>query len=230
MITESPAGTAFSVILDTETTGLDPNRDRLVEVAAIELNGISTGQIFHSYFNPGVKMNKEAERIHGLSDEFLKDKPAFRDRAADLISFISGKELIIHNAEFDIGFLNAELFRAGLGKISNPYQCSLKLARSKLKGPHNLDALCRRFNIDISKRTKHDAILDCQLLAKVWVELNGGLQPAFDLKIAEKKIEEYIVPARPVALPGRLSQEERSAFMDMLKESGRMMWKDLVKF
>ena len=168
------------IVLDTETTGLDPlDGHRLVEVGCVELvNRIPSGHTFHAYFNPERGMPAEAFAVHGLSEEFLKDKPFFVETADDLIAFLGDAPLVIHNAAFDLGFLNAELERAGRPLIARERLVdTLLIARRKHPGGSNrLDDLCVRYAIDNSRRTKHGALLDAELLAEVYVELIGARQ------------------------------------------------------
>lgn len=168
------------ICLDTETTGLDPkNGDRLVEVACIELvDKVRTGRFYHQYVNPRRSMPIEAFNVHGLSEEFLSDKPIFDHIAKDFLEFIEGGTLVIHNASFDLKFLNYELGLVGLDPIKKEDVVdSLSMARKKFPGsPASLDALCRRFNVDLSRRTKHGALLDTELLCDVYIELKGGAQ------------------------------------------------------
>ena len=167
------------IVLDTETTGLDPLAGhRVVEVGCIELvNTVATGKTFHAYFNPEMLMPAGAQDIHGLSDEFLADKPLFADKVEEFLEFIGDAQLVIHNAQFDIGFLNAELERVGKAKLTNPYVDTVSVARRKFPGQRvSLDALCERFSIDNSNRVKHGALLDSELLAEVYLELSGGRQ------------------------------------------------------
>ncbi|HKR24774.1 MAG TPA: DNA polymerase III subunit epsilon [Allosphingosinicella sp.] len=168
------------IVFDTETTGLSPlNGDRIVEIGCVELdNKVETGRTFHSYFNPGRPMPSDAEAVHGLSDRFLSDKPAFAELSEALLAFIGEAPMIAHNASFDFGFINHEL-----GACGRPSVCmtrmvdTLALARQKFPGAkHSLDALCVRFGVDRSQRIKHGALLDAQLLAQVYVELTGGRQ------------------------------------------------------
>jgi len=168
------------IVFDTETTGLSPlNGDRIVEIGCVELhNRVETGRTFHSYFNPGRPMPTEAESVHGLTDRFLSDKPAFDEVCGDLLEFIADAPLVAHNASFDFGFINHEL-----GQCGRPAVCStrmvdtLALSRQKFPGAkHSLDALCTRFGVDRSLRIKHGALIDAQLLALVYVELTGGRQ------------------------------------------------------
>jgi DNA polymerase III subunit epsilon len=168
------------IIFDTETTGLSPlNGDRIVEIGCVEMfNRCETGRHFHSYFNPGRPMPSEAEAVHGLSDRFLSDKPAFADICEELLAFIGEAPMIAHNATFDFGFINHELGQCGRPSVcTSRMVCTLVLARQKFPGAkHSLDALCTRFGVDRSQRIKHGALLDAQLLAQVYVELTGGRQ------------------------------------------------------
>jgi DNA polymerase-3 subunit epsilon len=174
------------IILDTETTGFEPSEGhRLVEIGCLELvNHLPTGNVFHTYLNPMRDVPPEAARVHGLTTEFLKSHPLFTEKVGDFLDFIGDDTLIIHNAEFDLKFLNAELKSAGFGK---PLQMSrvidtLPMAREKFPGqPANLDALCRRFKIDNSGRKFHGALLDSELLAEVYLELIGGRQHGLGL-------------------------------------------------
>lgn len=168
------------ICLDTETTGLDPfSGHRIVEIGCVEMiNQVRTGNHFHVYLNPERDMPREAENIHGLSAEFLSDKPKFREIARSFLEFIGDSPLVIHNAAFDLKFLNAELDVQRLPTI-DPARATdtVLIARKKFPGsPANLDALCKRFNIDLSSRTKHGALLDAELLAEVYLELKGGRQ------------------------------------------------------
>jgi DNA polymerase III subunit epsilon len=206
------------IILDTETTGLSPiTGDRLVEIGCVELiNHIPSGKTFHVYLNPERDMPKEAEAVHGLSAAFLKDKPLFKHIAADFLAFVGEAPLIIHNASFDMGFINAELAAIKLTAIP-PSQVidTLQMARrSHPMGPNSLDALCKRYGIDNSKRTKHGALLDAELLAEVYLELIGGRQTMLTLQAQSKtrKIEvlsgQNVARARPSPLISRLTAEE----------------------
>jgi len=164
------------VVLDTETTGLSIEKDRIVEIACIELDHhLPTKNLFHTFLNPeGVKVSEDAFEIHGYSNEFLNDKPKFKDIARDFIQFIKGKKIIIHNADFDLNFLNKELRSLNLETINKQNVIdSLTLAREKFPGAtaKNLTSLCKKFKIDTSSREKHSALLDCKLLSKVYIEL-----------------------------------------------------------
>ncbi|HMP55209.1 MAG TPA: DNA polymerase III subunit epsilon, partial [Novosphingobium sp.] len=173
------------IIFDTETTGLDPrNGDRMVEIGCVEMvNRVTTGRTFHAYFNPDRDMPEAAERVHGLSAAFLSDKPRFVERAEDLLEFIADSPLVAHNAGFDFGFLNMELERCGLEEVSRDRMVdTVAIARLRHPGAKNsLDALCTRYGIDRSHRTKHGALLDAELLAQVYVELTGGRQIGLEL-------------------------------------------------
>lgn len=210
------------IVLDTETTGLDPKGgDRLVEIGGIELlNGIPTGRIYHQYINPDRTMPMEAFRVHGISDEMLRDKPRFHEVAEGFRTFVDDAVLVIHNADFDIGFLNMELGRCGLPAIEpDKVIDSLKLARRKHPaGPNSLDALCSRYRIDNSARTKHGALLDAELLAEVYMELMGGRQAALVLGGEPVMVGLVSGPARRVAarrrpepLPPRITEAEIAA-------------------
>ncbi len=177
--------------LDTETTGLDPRSGhRVIEIAVVEMvNKVRTGNFFHTYVNPRREVPQEAFNIHGISTEFLKDKPIFDHVAQKFLDFIKGGKLVIHNAAFDIKFLNYELGVLGFPTIEmSSVVDSLTLARQKFPGaPASLDALCRRFGIDLSKRTKHGALLDTELLCEVYVELMGGAQTGFGFDATRKE-------------------------------------------
>jgi DNA polymerase-3 subunit epsilon len=209
------------IILDTETTGLDPaTGDRIVEIGAVELlNHLPTGRTFHVYINPERNMPAEAEAVHGLSSAFLADKPVFAKIADDFLEFIADSVLIIHNASFDMAFINAELaFEKRSAIPAERIVDTLHLARQKHPGASNsLDALCRRYGIDNSKRTKHGALLDSELLAEVYLELIGGRQTALNLvtsagrPAARSEIATSRVGQRPLPLPGRLTLQEKEA-------------------
>lgn len=168
------------IVVDTETTGLTPETGhRVVEIGCLELvNHVPTGSVFHQYLNPERDVPEEVVRIHGLTDEFLAGKPLFGSVADVFLKFVDESRLVIHNADFDLGFLNAELARAGRDALRNDVIDTVALARKKHPGaPANLDALCRRFGIDNSERIRHGALLDAELLAEVYLELVGGRQP-----------------------------------------------------
>jgi len=227
----------IEIVLDTETTGFDPDSgDRIVEIGAIELfNHLPTGRTFHQYINPQRSMPEEAFAVHGLDDDFLRDKPLFSDIAAEFIAFVKTAKLVIHNATFDMKFLNAELSWAGLPAL--PWDQAidtLAIARQRFPGsPASLDALCRRFNIDNSARTMHGALLDSEILADVYLELIGGRQPDFGLSAAQRQADSPADPQtgrrptkRPALLLPRLTEHEKNAhkvFIDQMGESA--LWK-----
>ncbi len=218
------------IVLDTETTGISPaDGHRVVEIGAIELeNHMPTGRVFHCYLNPERDMPAEAAAIHGLTLDFLKDKPLFANMAGEFVDFIADATLVIHNASFDVGFLNAELAAVKRDPIDyGRVVDTLQIARRKHPMASNsLDALCRRFGIDNAKRTRHGALLDAELLAEVYVELLGGHQRALDLATAQKNqnfalpITAARVAARAQPLPPRLSTEERAAHDALVRDLG----------
>jgi DNA polymerase III subunit epsilon len=208
------------IILDTETTGLDPfGGHRIVEIGCVELiNGISTGRTWHRHVNPERDVPQQAYDVHGLSADFLRDKPRFTEFADELLTFIEGAMLVMHNAAFDFGFLNAELERAAKPLLRwDRVVDTLALARRRHPGaPASLDALCRRYGIDLSERSLHGALLDCRLLASVYVELVGGHQAR--LEFATNGVQAAILHAtdaairpRPQPLAPRLTSAEMEA-------------------
>lgn len=225
------------IVLDTETTGLDPlDGHRLVEIGCIELvNRIPSGQTFHSYFNPQRAMPAEAFAIHGLSDEFLKDKMFFAEVADELLAFLGDAPLVIHNAAFDLAFLNAELERAGRQQLARERLVdTLLIARRKHPGGSNrLDDLCARYAIDNSRRTKHGALLDAELLAEVYVELIGARQAQLVLSqtiVAGQAVGEAImVRQRLVPLVTAITAEDRLAHRAFIATLGdNAIWRDYV--
>ena len=225
------------IVLDTETTGLDPlDGHRLVEIGCVELvNRIPSGQTFHRYFNPQRSMPAEAFAVHGLSEEFLKDKMFFEEAADELIAFLGDAPLVIHNAVFDLGFLNAELDRASRPPIGRERLIdTLLLARRKHPGGSNrLDDLCVRYAIDNSRRTKHGALLDAELLAEVYVELIGARQAQLVLSqsaVPERlRGEPIIVRQRLVPLVVTVTAEERAAHRAFIATLGEHpIWHDYV--
>ncbi|GAB4526054.1 MAG: DNA polymerase III subunit epsilon [Roseibium sp.] len=189
------------ISFDTETTGLNPRGgDRLVEIGGVELiNHIPTGNSYHVYINPQRDMPEEAFRVHGLSEEFLSDKPLFEHIADEFLEFVGEARLVIHNAAFDMGFINMELERAGRRIIANTQVLdTLEIARRKHPtGPNSLDALCSRYGIDNSRRVKHGALLDAEILAEVYLELIGGRQTALGLMLAEDEASSGSVATEP---------------------------------
>ena len=179
----------IEVILDTETTGLSVDKDRIVEIACIELNNhIPTKNIFHTFINPETKVSADAFNVHGYSDEFLSNKLKFREIAKNFLDFIKDKKLIIHNADFDLGFLNNELRRLNIKPIlKSDVVDTLQIARSKFPGVGNsLDALCKRYKINVEAREKHSALVDCHLLSKVYIELIDKKELTLDLELSNK--------------------------------------------
>lgn len=224
------------IVLDTETTGFEPeDGDRLVEIGAVELwNHVATGRVYHQYINPQRSMPTEAFNVHGLGDEFLADKPLFADVAQDFLDFIEDSKLVIHNAAFDMKFLNAELGWVRKPLIPNDQAIdTLTIARRKFPGsPASLDALCRRFGVDNSKREKHGALLDSEILAEVYLELIGGKQPDFGLsmsgqtstKLGESQV--WRAYTRPTPLQSRITDEETAAHADFVDDLGDgALWK-----
>lgn len=217
------------IVLDTETTGLSPQGgDRLVEIGCVELiNHIPTGKHFHVYINPQRSMPEEAFRVHGLSEEFLSDKPVFTAVAEEFRAFIGDATLVIHNAPFDMGFLNAQLEAAGMGRLGNPVIDTVMVARQKHPGARvSLDALCKHYGIDNSRRTLHGALLDSEILAEVYLELIGGKQVSLAL-VAEVEVTtigtsqtRIAVAPRPVPLPGRTSEAEAEAHAAFIAKMG----------
>lgn len=221
------------IVLDTETTGLDPNSGhRVVEVGCLELhNHIATGKSFHRYINPERDMPEEAEAVHGLSVAFLADKPVFADIADDLIGFISDSPIVAHNAPFDLGFLNAELALASRPTLSADRAIdTVPLARRKFPGAQvNLDALCRRFDIDLSARVKHGALLDAELLAEVYLELVGGREPGLGLAASARQVSVQSVDSKStrqprVPRPHSVTADEAAAHAAFLKNIMSPLW------
>lgn len=220
------------IVLDTETTGFEPSEGhRLVEIGAVELfNHMPTGQTFHVYLNPERSMPKEAFEVHGLGDDFLRDKPLFKHEAQNFLNFIKDSKLIIHNAAFDMKFLNWELKAYGFPTIPITQALdTLHIARSKFPGsPASLDALCRRFGIDNSRREKHGALLDSEILAEVYLELIGGRQPDLVLAPAQPSPQKIQVQVddnwrprpRPTPLPSRLTKEEAATHEAFVAKMG----------
>lgn len=224
------------IVLDTETTGFEPGEgDRIVEIGAVELfNHMPTGQTYHQYINPERSMPQGAFEVHGLGDEFLRDKPVFKKVGQAFLDFVGDSRMVIHNAAFDMKFLNAELGWAGLKLLPKDQALdTLAIARKRFPGsPASLDALCRRFGIDNSAREKHGALLDSEILAEVYLELVGGRQP--DLVLSNSKEaqtqdstdEMWRAQPRPAALAAQITEEERAAhkvFVDQMGDAA--LWK-----
>jgi DNA polymerase-3 subunit epsilon len=226
------------IVLDTETTGTDPAGDRIVEIGCVELlNYIPTGRTYHVYVNPQRAVSQGALAVHGLSDSFLAEKPVFAAVAPDFMEFVREARLVIHNAAFDVGFLNAELGRCG-HPIFEPDRaaCTLTLARRKHPNAANsLDALCSRYGIDNSRRTKHGALLDAEILAEVYIELMGGRQADLGLALGRAAAQRHngaiVVPARARTAPAsRLTDAEREAHLAFVSTlGGNALWREYLK-
>lgn len=222
------------IVLDTETTGLSPaGGDRLVEIGCVELiNHIPTGKTHHVYINPERSMPEEAFRVHGLSEEFLADKPVFKAVAEEFRAFLGDATLVIHNAAFDMGFLNAELEWAGMAALDNEVIDTVMVARQKHPGARvSLDALCKHYGIDNSRRTLHGALLDSEILAEVYLELIGGKQVSLAL-VEEVDMSQFGAGApriaarpRPAPLPARVTAAEATAHAAFIaKMGGDAIW------
>ncbi len=225
------------IVLDTETTGLDPYQGhRIVEIGCVELlNRIPTGQTYHVYVNPERDMPPEAEAVHGLTRQFLSDKPLFNEVVEDLIAFLGEAKLVIHNAGFDLAFLNAEFERCKKAILQRERAIdTLTLARRRHPGgPNKLDDLCVRYGIDNSKRTKHGALLDAELLAEVYAELAGGRQARLGL-VKEVSSTAVLTAAaarsRPAPLRSHLSEADRAAHLAFVAGLGATtLWRDYLE-
>jgi DNA polymerase-3 subunit epsilon len=224
------------IVLDTETTGLDPYQGhRMVEIGCVELiNRIPSGQVFHRYLNPERDVPAEAFAVHGLSYERLKAEPCFLEIVEDLLNFIGDSPLVAHNATFDLGFVNAELERAGSSPLGRDRLVdTLILARRRHPGgPNNLDGLCARYGIDNSRRTKHGALLDAEILAEVYLELIGGRQASLILVDTGSPATSaghavIIVKPRPTPLQPRITEDEREAHVAFIAKLGTSaIWRD----
>ena len=217
------------IVLDTETTGFDPETgDRIVEIGGVELmNHVATGRTYHQYINPERDMPAEAFAVHGLSEEFLSDKPKFAQVAQEFLDFVGEAKLVIHNASFDMKFLNAELGWIGKTRLPDSQAIdTLEIAKRRFPGsPASLDALCRRFSIDNSARTLHGALLDSEILAEVYLELIGGRQPDFGLTAVSQSDgpggdAAWRPGPRPRALPPRITASEAEAHAAFIAKLG----------
>ena len=232
------------LVLDTETTGLDhESGDRIVEVGVIELNNyIITGKYLHYYINPEKKSDPKAEKIHGLTTEFLSDKPKFVDIAETLIDFIGDNKVIIHNAPFDLGFLNAEFSKCDMKELKEEQVIdTLIISRKKYPGQSvSLDALCRRFNIDLTTREKHGALLDARLLSQVYLELMGGNQTSLEFNnlVSNNLINKEIIlkdlhnryldnKIRPINNV-KLDQQDYDKHKDFIKNLPNNIWSKII--
>jgi DNA polymerase III subunit epsilon len=232
MIGKGKSQNMREIVLDTETTGLDPLKgDRIVEIGCVELhNHITTGRTFQVYLNPERAMPSEAAMVHGLTDEFLADKPVFAEKVDDFLSFIEDSALVIHNASFDMGFINAELTRCGFKKLSSERaKDTIVLARKMFPGaPASLDALCKRFSVDASNRKLHGALLDAQLLAEVYLELCGGRQPDLAILPTQNETsEERLVYTQEHRVPRAhaINDDEAAAHEAFLAQLKSPLWK-----
>lgn len=220
------------IVLDTETTGLDPNGGhRIVEIGCVELiNRLPSGATYHVYVNPERDIPEDALRVHGITAEFLADKPRFEEIAAEFLGFIGDAPLVIHNAAFDVGFLNAELQRLGFAPLPAERAIdTVAIARQRFPGAQaSLDALCRRFEIDLSGRELHGALLDCRLLAEVYLELHGGRQPGLELAREQARGPAIVVPAaerrRREPRPHAPSEAELAAHARLLEKLTQPIW------
>ena len=223
------------IVLDTETTGFDPaSGHRVVEIGCVELiNHMPTGETYHVYLNPERDMPEEAFKVHGLSEEFLSDKPLFGAVAEQFMTFIGDARLVIHNADFDMKFLNWELQMLGIPTLPRERALdTVAMARKRFPGsPASLDALCRRFGIDNSKRDKHGALLDAELLAHVYLELIGGREPALALAAASSRqasatgaAQAEIVRQARAPRPHAATEEERAAHGEFIAKLTDALW------
>ncbi len=224
------------IALDTETTGFKPEEGhRIVEIGCVELeNFIPTGEVYHVYTNPQRDMPTEAFNVHGLSTEFLASKPLFNEIAGDFLEFVGTSPLVIHNAAFDMAFLNAELRWDNREELQNKTIDTLSIARKKFpSGSNSLDALCRRFNIDASSRHKHGALIDAELLAEVYLELIGGRQQSLGLldekKRSAKRAEQAVKQRRERRNLTLITDEERRAHLDFVEKKlgDNPIWKQM---
>lgn len=226
------------IIFDTETTGLDNKADRIIEIGGVELeNMFPTGRSIHLYINAdGREIHPDAQAVHGITAEFLADKPVFADVVQEIVEFFDGARFVAHNASFDMGFVNAEFARLGIPAV-DPARVidTLAIARRRHPmGPNSLDALCRRYGIDNSHRTKHGALLDAELLADVYIEMNGGRQAALGLMSQSERnpanevaeIEVVVIGQRPAPLPQRLTEAEIAAHEKLIARMGdKALWR-----
>tara|TARA_B100000242_G_C43028616_1_gene479100 strand:+ start:51 stop:767 length:717 start_codon:yes stop_codon:yes gene_type:complete len=226
------------VVLDTETTGLDPNEDKIIEVGCIELiDDIPSGEKYHRYFNPGNKIiSEQSEKIHGLNNQFLKKFPSFESQITEFVSFLSDSEILIHNVAFDLSIINSHFTRAGYDLIDESQcTCTLELAKKNFPGSKvNLNALCRRFNISLESRKTHGALTDCFLLAQVYLELIGGRQTPLqflntygkEVTSKDEKKESYFrnTLETPTICP---SKEDNKKHHDLIEKLKNPIWRKL---
>lgn len=222
------------IILDTETTGLDRKVDRICEVGCVEMvDRVLTGRTYHTYCNPLQPVNKEAYKVHGLSDVFLRTKPTFKRIHNRFLSFIEGARLVIHNAPFDMGMINEELDRLNIAPLQNEVVDTLEMAKAvHPRRRHTLDALCSLYNIDTSRRSEHHgALIDSELLSQVYVELLGGRQfgMQLDLLNEEQLTEATPVRQRPVPLPSRVTNEDIASHRSFVETLGdKAIWREYI--
>ena len=220
----------LEVILDTETTGLDFEQDRIIEIACLELvDDMATGQKFHNYYSPGdIIISEHAEQIHGLSNSFLRKYDKFEDKMEEFLSFVGDSQLIIHNAQFDLTMVNNALKRLGKNQISKDQTiCTLEMAKKKFPGSkNNLNALCRRFNISLESRVKHGALTDCELLLDVYIELLGGKQEKLSLMVKSnvRNSHEDLQISNYEKNLVKISHEEETLHQSMLKKISNPIW------
>ncbi len=226
------------IVFDTETTGMDPfEGDRIIEIGCVEvINQVPTGRTYHQYINPEREIPADATAVHGITDEMVKDKPVFAEIFTEFLEFVGQGTLVAHNASFDMKFINYELKTVGHPSVDKRQVIdSLAIARKKFPGsPASLDALCRRFGIDLSGREFHGALLDAQLLAEVYLELNGGRQHGLSLKEDEDKKNEasnsaLLRPKKTTREPRHFkpSEEELAAHAELLEQITDPLWKDI---
>ncbi len=218
-----------SILFDTETTGFEPlTGDRVIEIAAIELfNDLPTGEQFYALLDPERDIPAESTRVHGITNAHVEGKPKFAEVAAAMLAFFADSPLVAHNAPFDFGFISAELERVGRPPLDKARMVdTLVLAKQRFPGmPNSLDALCRRFDIDLSARTTHNALLDCQLLADVYVELTGGRQRGLTLETEQAlPLAQYEAPAQRTPRPIMVSEEARAAHEAFIAKLKAPLW------
>ena len=217
------------LLLDTETSGLSPEKDRIIELACVEMiDDLPTGDKYHRYYNPGsIIISNEAEQIHGLNNKFLEKFPTFEKSAHEFLDFIQDSQLIIHNASFDLAMINSSLKRIGKEIIpSKRVVCTLEMSKKMFPGSkNNLNALCRRFNISLENREKHGALTDCYLLLDVYIELLGGKQEILNLSQNQLCItEKFEVPKNLEPVLVQLSNEEERLHEELLKKINKPIW------
>jgi DNA polymerase-3 subunit epsilon len=221
------------IVFDTETTGFGVEEHRVIEIGCVELeNRIATGRVYHTFINPQREIDFGATKVHGITGEKVATAPLFADVAQAVLDFFGDAPLVAHNAEFDFSFMNMEFGRMGLPPLANPMVDTLQIAKQKLPGQrHNLDALCRHYDVDNSDRTFHGALLDAQLLAEVYVELMGGLQASFGLEAVQKAVPVATVVTSTIEIAENTivipaDEEELAAHSALAAKSGWKLWQD----